>query len=234
MKNIKLFSLILALVLCLCVALSACGSNPDEGELDTGGSIETGASQGSGQNNNSSSNNDPVQSDGKILIAYFSRADENYSVGYIEKGNTEIIAEIIADEVSGDLFHIERSTPYPAGYEDCKTVATAEKNANARPPLKEDKDISDYDIIFIGYPIWWGDAPMPVYTFAENNEWEGKTVIPFSTHEGSGLGAGESNLKKICTGAEFKTGLAIRGATAQNSTATAKTQVLSWLGSLGF
>ena len=199
-----------------------------------GGNIETGASQGSGQNNNSSSNNDPVQSDGKILIAYFSRADENYSVGYIEKGNTEIIAEIIADEVSGDLFHIERSTPYPADYEECKAVATTEQNANARPTLKEDKDISDYDIIFIGYPIWWGDAPMPVYSFVENKDWEGKTVIPFSTHEGSGLGAGESNLKKICTGAEFKTGLAIRGATAQNSTATAKTQVLSWLDNLGF
>ena len=170
----------------------------------------------------------------KILVAYFSRADENYSVGYIEKGNTEIIAEIIAEEVGGDLFHIERNTPYPAGYEDCKTVATAEKNSNARPALKEDKDISEYDVIFIGYPIWWGDAPMPVYSFAENKDWTGKTVIPFSTHEGSGLGSGESNLKKICIGADFKTGLAIRGATAQNSTATAKTQVKSWLDSLGF
>ena len=229
MKKIKLFYLILALVLCLCVAFAACGEKSDDE-----GKVETGASQESGNQNGSPSDNDPVQSDGKILIAYFSRADENYSVGYIEKGNTEIIAEIIAEEVGGDLFHIERNTPYPADYEECKAVATTEQNANARPTLKENKDISDYDIIFIGYPIWWGDAPMPVYTFAENNEWEGKTVIPFSTHEGSGLGAGESNLKKICTGAEFKTGLAIRGATAQNSTATAKTQVLSWLGSLGF
>lgn len=229
MKKIKLFSLLLALALCLCVAFTACGENSDDE-----GKVETGASQESGNQNGSPSDNDPVQSDGKILIAYFSRADENYSVGYIEKGNTEIIAEIIAEEVGGDLFHIERNTPYPADYEECKAVATTEQNANARPTLKENKDISDYDIIFIGYPIWWGDAPMPVYSFVENKDWEGKTVIPFSTHEGSGLGAGERNLKAMCTGAEFKTGLAIRGATAQNSTATAKTQVLSWLDSLGF
>ena len=231
MKKLSLFSLLLAVILSLCVAFAGCGNNDKQTPDDS--DVNTGATQGS-EGNIPKDDEDKVQSGGRILVAYFSRADENYSVGYIEKGNTEIIAEIISEEVGGDLFHIERNTPYPAGYEDCKTVATAEKNSNARPALKEDKDISVYDIIFIGYPIWWGDAPMPVYTFAENKDWTGKTVIPFSTHEGSGLGSGESNLKKICSGAEFKTGLAIRGATAQNSTATAKTQVLSWLNNLGF
>ena len=93
-------------------------------------------------------------SDSKVLVAYFSRADENYGVGYIEKGNTAIIAEMIAEETGGELFHIERETPYPAVYDKCTEEAKQEQNDNARPALAEDKDISEYDVIFLGFPIW--------------------------------------------------------------------------------
>ena len=168
-----------------------------------------------------------------ILIAFFSRADENYSVGYIEKGNTHIIAEIIAEFTGGELFHIERSTPYPANYNQCIEEAKAEQNSNARPPLLEDKDISDYDTIFLGYPNWWGDMPMPVYTFIESKDWSGKTVIPFCTHAGSGLSGTVSTLRNKCNGATVLEGLAIAGTTAQNNRAQSTNSVENWLNRLG-
>ncbi|MDE6617978.1 MAG: leucine-rich repeat protein, partial [Clostridiales bacterium] len=115
-----------------------------------------------------------VKTTSNILIAFFSRADENYGVGYIEKGNTHIIAEMIQAEVGGELFHIQRATPYPTVYNECTAEAQREKNANARPALLNTTDITEYDIIFLGYPNWWGDMPMPVYTFIESQDWNGK------------------------------------------------------------
>ena len=167
-----------------------------------------------------------------ILIAFFSRADENYNVGYIEKGNTHIIAEMIQEEVGGDLFHIQRSTPYPTAYRQCTDEAQREKNANARPALSETKDISDYDIVFLGYPNWWGDMPMPVYTFIESQDWNGKTVIPFCTHAGSGLSGTVGTLRTKCTGATVLNGFSIVGTTAQNSREQARQSVTNWLNGL--
>ena len=168
----------------------------------------------------------------KVLVAFFSRADENYNVGYIEKGNTQIIAEMIAEETGGTPFHIETVTPYPADYMECIDVAKKELNAKARPAIKGDARVEDYDIIFLGYPNWWGDAPMAVYTFIEKHNWQGKTVIPFCTHEGSGLGSTESKLKYACKDAIFMKGLAIQGTTAQNRQAQARQSVTNWLGKL--
>lgn len=170
----------------------------------------------------------------KILVAFFSRAGENYAVGNIEKGNTHIIAEMIAAETDGDLFHIEPVTPYPEDYTECTEVAKRELNAKARPAIKRDIKVEDYDIIFIGYPNWWGDMPMPVYTFIEKHSWQGKTVIPFCTHEGSGLSGTENKLKAACKGATVLKGLAVRGATAQNAQAQAKESVNNWLGKLKY
>ena len=153
----------------------------------------------------------------KTLVAFFSRTGENYAVGHIEKGNTHIVAEMIAAETGGDLYRIEPVTPYPDGYTECTEVAKRELAAKARPAIKGDAAVADYDVIFIGYPNWWGDMPMPVYTFIEKHDWQGKTVIPFCTHEGSGLSGTESKLKKVCRGATVSEGLAIRGATAQNA-----------------
>lgn len=170
----------------------------------------------------------------KTLVAFFSRAGENYAVGHIEKGNTHILAEMIAAETGGDLFHIEPVTPYPDDYTECTEVAKRELNAKARPAIKGDTAVEDYDIIFIGYPNWWGDMPMPVYTFIEKHSWQGKTVIPFCTHEGSGLSGTENKLKAACQGATVLKGLAVRGATAQNAQAQARESVNNWLGKLKY
>lgn len=170
----------------------------------------------------------------KVLVAYFSRADENYNVGYIEKGNTQIIAEMIAGETSGTLFHIETVTPYPADYMECIDVAKKELNSKARPAIKGDALVEDYDVVFLGYPNWWGDVPMAVYTFIEKHDWQGKTVIPFCTHEGSGLGSTEGKLKNACKEAAFLKGLAIQGGTAQNRQEQARQSVENWLGKLKF
>lgn len=168
----------------------------------------------------------------KVLVAFFSRAGENYAVGYIEKGNTHIVAEMIAKETGGTLFHIEPVTPYPEDYTECTQVAKKEKNENARPAVKGDIKVEDYDVIFIGYPNWWGDMPMAVYTFIEKHDWTGKTVVPFCTHEGSGLSGTERKLKNACGGATVLKGLAIRGNTAQNARTQAKQSLTKWLENL--
>ncbi|MDE7106422.1 MAG: NAD(P)H-dependent oxidoreductase [Anaeroplasmataceae bacterium] len=176
----------------------------------------------------------PEIEDKSVLVAYFSRADENYSVGTITKGNTEIVAEMIAEEIKGTLFHIIRETPYPKEYSACTEEAQAEKNQKARPKLLETKSIEDYDIIFLGYPIWWGDMPMAVYTFLESQNWEEKTIIPFCTHEGSGLSGTVNQLKLTCTGATVLEGLAIRGSTAQKDSSSTKQSVEQFLKGLTF
>ena len=183
------------------------------------------------QSNHKKENN---MSEKKILVAFFSRADENYNVGYIKKGNTQIVAEMIAAETGGTLFHIEPATPYPAGYDECIEVAKKELNANARPEIKGDVSVEDYDVVFLGYPNWWGDVPMAVYTLIEKHDWHGKIVVPFCTHEGSGLGATESRLKRACVGATFMKGLAVQGITAQNSRSQAGQDVAGWLGGMNF
>lgn len=166
--------------------------------------------------------------DSKILIAYFSKAGENVSVGDVEKGNTEIIAEMIADETGGDLFKIETAKSYPEDYDETTEVAQEEQQEEARPALAQDIDISQYDQIYLGYPNWWGDMPMALYTFLENKEFNGKTIMPFTTHEGSGLSNTVSSIENA-TGATVTEGLSIRGTTAQNSRNEAKSDVDSWL-----
>lgn len=165
-----------------------------------------------------------------ILVAYFSRTGENYSVGVIEKGNTAIVAEIIAAQTGGELFEIKTVNAYPDNYDECTEIAQSEKNENARPELVENKDNLDgYNTIYLGYPIWWGDMPMAVYTFLENNDFAGKTIIPFCTHAGSGLSDTVKKISAACPSATVKTGLAIAGTTAQNDRETAEQSVTEWL-----
>lgn len=165
----------------------------------------------------------------KVLVAYFSRADENYSVGYVDKGNTEIIAEMVADKTGGDLFRIETVEAYPADYQECIAKAKAELQAKARPQIKGDVNVEGYDVIYIGYPNWWGEAPMALFTFIEKHDWNGKTVYPFITHEGSGFGGTKKQLENACQGATFKPGLAIPGHVAQNERNKARQEVDNWL-----
>ncbi len=172
-----------------------------------------------------------ITQDTKVLIAFFSRADENYGVGYIEKGNTQVIAEYIGAHVKADMFQIARKTPYPAAYRDCTEEAESEKNANARPELAATlASIEQYDVIFLGYPIWYSTMPMPVYTFLESFDFSGKIVIPFSTNEGSGFGTTLSDITEVIgSDATFiRDGFSCRGSSVSNQNAA----VASWISEL--
>ncbi len=164
----------------------------------------------------------------KILVAYYSRVDENYSVGYIKKGNTEIIAEMIAKKTGGTLLHVEPAKEYAKDYNTCIEQAKKELAQDARPAIKPvNVNPEEFDEIYIGYPVWWGEMPMPMFTFLEKYNLKGKTVYPFVTHEGSGL-SGVARLKKV-TGANVKPGLAIYGHTAQNEREKAQKEVDKWV-----
>ncbi len=165
----------------------------------------------------------------KVLVTFFSHTGENYAVGHIVKGNTHIIADMIAEKTGGKLFEIVPVKEYPKAYNACVDVAKREKEAGARPAIKEDIVVEEYDVVFIGYPNWWGDMPMAVYTFIEKHRWAGKTVIPFCTHEGSGLSGTEKYIANVCKGAQVENGLAVRGATAQNNQEQARQAVAQWL-----
>ena len=149
------------------------------------------------------------------LVIYFSRSGENYFGGElknIEKGNTEVIAEYIQEFTSADLFKVEPAVEYPAEYMECIEVAKKEQQKNMRPEIKETlESIDEYDTIYIGFPNWWGTLPMPMFTQLEQLDFTGKVVKPFVTHEGSGFGTSQKDLKKLCEGAEIKKGLSIPG-----------------------
>lgn len=163
----------------------------------------------------------------KILIAYFSRTGENYvndSVVDLARGNTFTAAEYIAEAVGGELFEIDTAQKYPDDYYKCIEQAKEELNSSARPELKEYKDISGYDVIFIGYPNWWGTAPMAVFSFLEQCDLSGKTIAPFCTNEGSGMGSSERDLRRVCTGANVESGLSIIG----SDVGTLKDAITEW------
>ena len=162
----------------------------------------------------------------KSLIIYFSRADENYAVGVVEKGNTEIVAEYLSELTGADMFKVEREVPYSKDYKNCCNEAKIEQENNERPKLKNYlKNIDEYDIIYIGSPIYWGTMPAPLFTQLEMLNFEGKTIYPFTTHEGSGLGNVANDIRRICIGANVEEGLSIKGSEAKNS----KDKIIDWL-----
>lgn len=157
----------------------------------------------------------------KNLILYYSRAGMNYVNGKIvnlSKGNTEICAEYIQNAVGGDLFAIRTEKPYSADYTECTRQAQAELRAGARPKLEAYlEDISGYDHIFVLGPCWWGTYPMAVFSLLEGLDFTGKKVIALMTHEGSGMGNSERDLRRLCAGAVFGTSMAVHGADAEKS-----------------
>ena len=165
----------------------------------------------------------------KTLIAFFSRADENYFGGamrYVKVGNTEIVAGIIKDLIPADTFKIEMKNPYSPVYMTCIEEAKKDLRAKARPELVSmPESIDEYDTVILAYPNYWGTMPMAVYTFLENFDFSGKTILPLCTNEGSGMGSSEREIKKTCPGAEVKKGLPITGSAAASS----KSSVERWL-----
>ena len=165
----------------------------------------------------------------KCLIAYYSRAGNNYVGGGIVNlpvGNTEVAANMIQKLTGGDLFKINTVKTYPADYTKTTEVAQQELRQNARPELTGRIDnMADYAIIVLGYPNWWGTMPMAVYTFLEAYDFSGKTILPFCTHEGSGMGHSESDIKKLCAKAAVLKGLSLKGGSVQS----AENEIAAWL-----
>ncbi|MGN0291348.1 MAG: flavodoxin [Lachnospiraceae bacterium] len=157
----------------------------------------------------------------KELIAFYSRADENYVNGMIKKldvGNTEVMAGIIQRLTGARLFKIEQRKGYSKDYNECIAQAQEDQRRNARPELKSyPETLEDYEVIYLGFPNYWGTMPMAVFTFLEHFDFTGKTVKPFCTHEGSGLGSSVSDIKKLCPTANVEEGLAIRGGSVERS-----------------
>ena len=148
------------------------------------------------------------------IIVYFSRAGNNYvngSIVALKTGNTETAATFIHELTGAPMVKLEPVKAYSPDYTECTKEAQAELRAGARPAVKECPDISGYDTVYLGYPNWWGTCPMCVFTFLESQDWTGKTVKPFCTHEGSGLGHSEADIKKACAGAVVMKGLAVHG-----------------------
>ncbi len=179
----------------------------------------------------------------RVLVAYLSRAGENYNVGetregsasaayagYIEKGNTAIMAALIAELTGGDLFEITTVTPYPEDYASMLRVAQEEIDTDARPELSFSvENMADYDVIFIGYPIWHGRMPQAIYSFIESYDLAGKTVIPFNTHEGSGQSGTQQVIENALTDCTVLQGLAIQGKTAQEDETRTRALLTDWL-----
>lgn len=160
----------------------------------------------------------------KSIVVYYSRKGENYwsgGVRNIAKGNTERVAEYIAEATSADLFELETVKEYPADYYQCTDVAKRELQEHARPALKEIPDVSEYDTIYLGYPIWWGTMPMGVYTFLDAADLTDKTICPFATSEGSGLGSSEREVRRVAPSADVKPGFYVAGHAAEGSKAKA-------------
>lgn len=157
----------------------------------------------------------------KELIVYFSRGDENYVSGRIQHlsiGNTEAAAKLLRDQTGAELFKLEPLAPYSQDYSRCIEEAKADQRRDARPALKGYPDhFEEFDTIYLGYPNYWGTMPMAVFTFLEHFDFSGKTIRPFCTHEGSGLGKSESDIKRLCPTARVEKGLAIHGADARNA-----------------
>jgi flavodoxin len=248
-KRIGVLFLTLVVILCIAGCQNSQGSETQDQTVQNGTGTETStdtkAENDSAKQGSTSSDEQDVQksdntevSGSDILVVYFSRTGEQYTVGVIDEGNTAIIAKMIADKTGADLFEVlPVDDHYPMTYDELTDVAKQEQNDNARPEYAgEAPDLSQYNTIFIGAPVWWGDWPMIMYTFFEENAdaLAGKTLIPFSTHAGSGLSGFDSKLSKALPDSTVGTGLAIEGTDAQNDQTAVKEKVSGWLTEFGY
>ncbi len=167
----------------------------------------------------------------KSIVVYFSKTGEQYGVGTITEGNTAKVAKEIAAQTGADIFELKTVKNYPEDYKATTEEAQKEIRANERPALAvKIPDMAQYDTVYLGYPIWWGDAPMCVYTFLDSVDLSGKTIKPFCTHEGSGASGTQNKIKRAEPKANVESVLALRGSVAQKNAESVKKSVSEWLG----
>lgn len=208
--NKKVIILIIALIIVAVTGISIYTLSKDDDNTTT-------ANQQS--DNTSVENNESDLEAGNVLIVYFSQT-----------GNTETVANIIHDNVGGDIVKLETTEAYPSDYDELVDYAQQEQQEDAGPELSTViENIEQYDTIFLGYPNWWGDMPMAIYTFLDTYDLSGKTIAPFITHGGSGLSGTPENIQEELN-ASVTEGLAIDGDEASDSSE----DVVEWLNSLGF
>ena len=209
--NKKLIILVIALIIVVVTGISIYTLSKDDDNTTT-------ANQQS--DNTSVENNESDLEAGNVLIVYFSQT-----------GNTETVANIIYDNVGGDIVKLETTEAYPSDYDELVDYAQQDQQEDARPELSTViENIEQYDTIFLGYPNWWGDMPMAIYTFLDTYDLSGKTIAPFITHGGSGLSGTPENIQEEELNATVTEGLAIDGDEASDSSE----DVVEWLNSLGF
>ena len=182
----------------------------------------------------------------RVLIAYFTRAENIGDTAGVDAvssaslniqdgaviGNVKLLADDIQSLTGGDLFAIQTERTYLKNYRTSTDEARAEQNKDERPALKNHvENIENYDVIYVGYPNWWGTVPMAVNTFLEEYDLTGKMIIPFSSHEGSGLGSSMSDIRQQCKDSEVLEGLAVRGRNAADE--GTKSEVENWLKKIG-
>lgn len=184
-------------------------------------------------NQSTMNNQDETSMDknGKTLVVFFSHAGENYSVGNIEVGNTKVVADYISEMTGADQFEIVANKDYDMPYMQLIEVAKQEANNNELPPMVGKlENVDQYDTVFIGGPVWWGTYPQVMFTFFRDYDLNGKTLIPFTTHEGSGLASCVEDVKEAYPNADVKPGFAIYG----HEVRSGRNKVEKWLKSLGF
>ncbi len=209
----------------LLIGLCGCGANKAE---ETPAPVEEKTAETAEQTE------ETADAEKKALLVYFSRAGENWEVGVVEKGNTRIAAEYIAETCGADTFEIVPVNPYPSDYMETVNIADEEKKSGARPEISDTvTDWESYDTIILGYPIWHGDLPMIVYNFLESYDFSGKMVYPFVTHGGSGLAGTPERIRSTAAGADVKDGLALTGKTIQNDFDSVKADIDTWLADNG-
>ena len=166
----------------------------------------------------------------KALVVFFSHAGENYSVGNIKVGNTKIVADYISELTGADQFEIVTHKYDGMAYKPLCDLAQEEQYADARPAFEGKlENLDQYDVIFVGSPVWWGTWPQVMFTFFDTYDLNGKTLYPFTTHEGSGLGNCVSDLRKAYPNADVKKGFSLYG----HEVRTNKAKVENWMKGLG-
>ena len=205
------------LVFVLVFSLASCGGNSENNRASAGENASTSAESASAATESETPENNAAEQ--KILVAYFSAT-----------GTTEGVAEQIAEGLSCDLYEITPQDPYTdadLNYSDTNSRTTSEMNdENARPAISGSvSDMAQYDVVFLGYPIWWGEAPKIINTFLESYDFSGKTIVPFCTSGSSGISSSVSALKPLASGATWLEGRRFGGGVSDET-------VMEWVRSL--